>query len=65
MKAQELTQRYEAGERDFPGVVIEKEYLGLLKVSEKSVAEFVRKRVLPLALSFPKTFMLSAIFVKH
>ena len=33
MKAEELTQRYEAGERDFPGVVIEKNYLGLLKVN--------------------------------
>ena len=33
MKAKEFVQRYEAGERDFAGVVIEKEYLGLLKVN--------------------------------
>jgi uncharacterized protein YjbI with pentapeptide repeats len=33
MKIEELTQRYEAGERDFRKVVVEKEYLGLLKVN--------------------------------
>ena len=36
MKAEELTQRYKAGEKNFPGVVIEKKYLGLLKVKKKS-----------------------------
>lgn len=29
MRAEDLVQRYEAGERDFCGVEVEKEYLGL------------------------------------
>jgi len=37
MKAEELTQRYKAGEKNFPGVVIEKKYLGLLKVNLRGV----------------------------